>query len=101
MLADSKLPHRFWAEVLSTCVYLRNRSPTKALEGITPNEAWSGIKPDVSLLRIFGCSAYVHVPKVERNKLDFKTRKCVLLDYGTSQKGYRLYDVECMKIRSS
>jgi len=61
MLADSKLPHRFWAEALSTAVYLRNRSPTKALEGITPFEAWSGTKPDVSSLRVFGCSAYAHV----------------------------------------
>ena len=98
MLADSKLPHRLWAEALSTCVYLRNRSPTKALEGITPYEAWSGVKPDVSLLRVFGCSAYAHVPKVERNKLDYKTRKCVLLGYDTSQKGYRLYDVGRIKV---
>ena len=36
MLADSKLPHRFWAKALSTCAYLRNQSPTKALERITP-----------------------------------------------------------------
>ena len=27
MLADSKLPHRFWAEALLTAVYLQNRSP--------------------------------------------------------------------------
>ena len=98
MLADSKLPHRFWAEALSTYVYLKNRSPTKALDGITPYEAWSGIKPDVSILRIFGCSAYPHVPKIERKKLDIKTRKCVLLGYGTNQKGYRLYDVKRKKI---
>ena len=26
MLADSRLPHRFWTEALSTAVYLRNRS---------------------------------------------------------------------------
>ena len=84
MLADSKLPHRFWAEALSTAAYLRNRSPTKALEGITPFEAWSGTKPDVSSLRIFGCSTYAHVPKAERRKLDSKTRKCVLLGYGAN-----------------
>ena len=29
MLADSKLPHRFWAEALSMATYLINRSPTK------------------------------------------------------------------------
>lgn len=27
MLPDAKLPHRFWAEALSTAVYLRNHSP--------------------------------------------------------------------------
>ena len=72
MLADSKLPHRFWAEALSTAVYLQNRSPTKVLQGITPIEAWTGKKPDVSSLRIFGCAAYAHVPKDERQKLDSK-----------------------------
>ena len=98
MLADSKLPHQFWAEALSTIVYLRNRSPTKVVEGITPFEAWSGSKPNVHFLRVFGCSAYAHVPKVERRKLDSKSRKCVLLGYGTNQKGYRLYDLERMKV---
>ena len=32
MLADSKLPPRFWAQAKSMCAYL-NHSPTKALEG--------------------------------------------------------------------
>ena len=101
MLADSKLPHRFWAEALATSVYLRNRSPTKAVEAMTPYEAWSGTKPDVSFLRVFGCSAYAHIPKAERRKLDSKARKCVMLGYGTSQKGYRLYDIEQMKVMHS
>ena len=96
ILADSKLPHRFWAEALSAYVqvYFKNQNSTKALDGITPYKAWSVIKPDVSILRIFGCGAYPHVPKIERKKLDIKTRKCVLLGYGTNQKGYRLHDVE-------
>ena len=98
MLADSKLPHQFWAEALATMVYLRNRSPTRALEGITPYEAWNGSKPSVDSLRVFGCSAYAHVPKAERRKLDPKTRKCVLLGYGTVQKGYRLYDLHQRKV---
>jgi len=59
MLVDSKLPHRFWAEALSTCLYLHNRSPTKSLSGITPYEAWHGTKSNISSL----CRAYAHVPK--------------------------------------
>ena len=39
MLADSKMPPRFWAEALSTAVYLRNRSPTKSVNRMTPFEA--------------------------------------------------------------
>ena len=92
MLADSRLPHRFWAEALSTAAYLINRSPTKTLDGKTPFQAWYGKKPNVNHLRVFGCSAYVHVPKDKRKKLDPKAEKCTLLGYGTSRKGYRLYD---------
>ena len=98
MLADSKLTHRFWAEALSTMAYLRNRSPTKALGGVTPHEAWSGSKASVYHLRIFGCNAYAHVPKVQRRKLDSKTRRCILLGYGTEQKGYRLFDPQRSKV---
>ena len=98
MLADSKLPPRFWAEALSTAVYLRNRSPTKSVNKMTPFEAWMGEKPNVEHLRTFGCAVYAHVPKDERKKLDMKTRKCVLLGYGTEIKGYRLYDPERARV---
>ena len=59
---------------------------------VTPFEAWTGDKPDVSHLRSFGCTAYAHIPKDERKKLDSKARKCIFLGYGTETKGYRLYD---------
>jgi len=65
MLSHAKLPHKFWAEALSKAVYLRNLSPTKAVEGMTPFEAWTGEKPNIQHLRIFGCAAYAHVPKDE------------------------------------
>ena len=42
MIADAKLPKKFWAEALSTATYLRNRSPTKSVMGMTPAEAWMG-----------------------------------------------------------
>ena len=70
VLADAHLPHEFWAEALSTMVYLRNRSPTKAVSGKTRYEAWTTKKPSVSHPWVFGCKAYAHVPKDERGKLD-------------------------------
>jgi hypothetical protein len=44
-------------------------------------------------LRVLGSTAYMlHIPKDSRRKLDSKTRKCILVGYGSVRKGYRLYD---------
>ncbi len=92
MLIDANLSHKFWAEALSTAAYLKNRSPSRGLERITPVEALTKRKPKVDHLRIFGCDAYVHIPKDERNKLDSKAKKAIFMGYGSETKGYRLYD---------
>jgi transposase InsO family protein len=78
MLADSKLPQKFWAEALSTAVYLRNRSPTKAVQGMTPFESWTGEKADVKHFRVFRCVAYSHITKDERKKLYSKVFSWVI-----------------------
>ena len=69
MLSFANLPHKFWGKALLTAAYnyLRNQGPTKAVQGMTPYEAWTGEKPKVDHLRIFGCQSFVHVPKRERN----------------------------------
>jgi len=76
MLADARIPHRSGLKHFSTSVYLRNRSPSTAVEGKTPFEAWTGQKPNVGHLRAFGCAVYAHVAKDERQRLDAKSRKC-------------------------
>jgi hypothetical protein len=62
-MARALLKHRrmsaiFWGEAVVTAVYIFNRSPTKALNGMTSYEAWHGHKPAVSRLRVFGCLAF-------------------------------------------
>ena len=59
---------------------------------MTPYEAWTGEKPKVDHMRIFGCQAFVHFPKDGRKRLDSKSKKCIFMCYGTTTKGYRLYD---------
>ena len=94
MLHHAKMPLKFWAEALNTAVYLRNRSPTTALDGITPYECFHGEKPDVSNLRVFGCKAFVHVPKEKRSKLEGKSVNCIFVGYPSTSKGFKFYDVE-------
>ena len=98
MLSESSLPKKFWAEGLATATYLRNRSPTKAVEGMTPFQAWSGTKPNVSHLRVFGSLCYSHVPKDERKKLDSKAQEAIFLGYSLETKGYRLYNPIAQKV---
>ncbi len=80
ILADSKLPANQWGEAISTITYLKNRSPTTALKGITPYQAWYGKKPDLSNLHVFGSVAYHHV-EGDRRKLDDKSLRCRFLGY--------------------
>ena len=51
-----------------------NRTPTAVIHGMTPEEKFTGKKPDLSHLKVFGCLAYVHIPDVLRSKLDPKER---------------------------
>ena len=63
MLAESGLPQTFWGEAVLSLVHVLNRSFTSACPDVTPYELWYGRKSDVSLLRVWGCTAYVHVQK--------------------------------------
>ena len=79
MLSGASLEQRIWAEAVATACYLINRSPIVALFGKTPMEVWSGKKPLVRHLHVFGCEAYAHVPKENRSKLENKVVKCIFI----------------------
>jgi len=62
MLVKKSIPKTFWLEAVNWSVHVLNRSPTLAVKNITPQEAWSKVRPSVNHFRIFGCIAYAHVP---------------------------------------
>jgi hypothetical protein len=45
----------------------------------TTHQVWFGKKPSLSHLKLFGCDAFVNVPKEERNKLDNKVVKFIFI----------------------
>ena len=70
MLADAGIPVGFWPEAVRCATYFKNRSPHRSLtpsssrpHGMTPFEAYNGVKPNLSHLRIFGCRCYAHLEK--------------------------------------
>ncbi|KAG6437197.1 hypothetical protein SASPL_102108 [Salvia splendens] len=68
---------------------------------MTPQEAWSGRKPGIAHLRVFGSKAYAHVPDQTRNKLDDKSKPFIFIGYDSNTKGYKLYDPTSQKTMTS
>ena len=78
MINDAGLPRELFAEAVNTTNYIRCRSPTaKRLR--TPWELFYNQKPDVSQMRTFGATAYSHVPKEKRQKLNNRSIRGVMV----------------------
>ena len=61
------------------------------MERKTPKEVFTGIRPDVSHIRIFGSVCYCHVHADNRKKLDPSREKGLLVGYSEISKAYRVY----------
>lgn len=88
MMHDQGLPLFLWAEACSTAVYLQNRCPHSVVKDMTPEEAFTGVRPHVDHLRIFGCVTFSHVPKDLRRKLDPTAEIGLLVGYSETVKAY-------------
>jgi hypothetical protein len=52
---------------------------------------FTGKKPEVSHLKIFGCPVFVHIPKEKRTKLDPSRKKGIFVGYCEVSKAFRIY----------
>lgn len=101
MFSNKKMPKILWPKAVKWTFYVLNRCPTIAVKNVTPQEAWSGMKPSVEHFRVWGCIVHVHIPDQKRSKLDDKSTPCVLLGYSEESKAYRLYNPKTKKMMTS
>lgn len=92
LFKEMGLPSRLWGEAIRHAVYILNRLPTRALSGTTPYETWSGKKPCLDHLHVFGCIAHIKIINTYTKKFDDRCRMVVYLGKEASTKAYRLYD---------
>jgi hypothetical protein len=92
MLSESNLPASFWGHCLNAMVHVWNRLPTAPMGNITPYEAWHNKKPDISHLRVWGCTAYVYIQRDKRKSLEPHMEKCIFVGYPEGYKGWRFYN---------
>ena len=94
MLLRAGLPVDWWWDAYETSNYLTVRLPTKTARGyMTPYEGVYGLVPDLSHLRIWGCKAYLKLPKNYIRK-DWRDKSFAGYFVGYSEPGemgYRVY----------
>ena len=91
MIKESDLLESFWLHVVNYATYILNRVPTHAIKkDITPYQAYTGNKPSVAHLQVFGCIAHTLIPKSKRSKFGSKSLQCTHLGYSPRKKAYIL-----------
>jgi hypothetical protein len=92
MLHPRNIPLYFWREAVQTAAYMLNRTYTRLQPNSTPYKRWFGEKPSLAHTRIFGCDAFIHIPKAKRKKLDAKCHPGMFLGYSDKSKAYWVWD---------
>ncbi|CAI7881091.1 unnamed protein product [Closterium sp. NIES-53] len=93
ILVDSGLPLRFWPPAICHATVIKNRVLTHVGgQHWVPMKKWSGKKPLVDMLCVFGCMGLVHVPKEKRDKLQVAVVWAVHLGLARGSKGWLMRD---------
>jgi hypothetical protein len=90
MLTDATLPETYWYNALYYAAHIHNVTPTQALDSMTPEEAWSRNKPNISDIRIFRSQAFMHISEKEQGKLSAHSLICTFLGFAEHHKAYKL-----------
>src|SRR6266496_4217783 len=88
MMSLADLPLSFWGYALETAAFTLNRAPSKFVE-TTPYELWFSKKPKLSFLKVWDYDAYVK--RLQPDKVEPKSEKCVFIGYPKENVGYTFY----------
>ncbi len=93
---------KYWPLALEAATYLLNRSPHESLGGMSPLEKSTGERPDLSRARVFGCKAYVQIPKSQRKgKLRNTVRTGIMVGYSTQSPEWIILDPKSRRLRNA
>jgi hypothetical protein len=102
MIHSRGLPTYLWGEACNSANYIKNRTPSSKLRNkMTPIERFTGIRPDLSNLRVFGCLSWTLIPMENRlssvahkrnGKLSQRGTRCQFVGYAQNGKAWKFYD---------
>ena len=97
MMEAKPFPPKFLAKAIKFESYIQNRVPHKQLDGMSPFEAWSRHKIDVTHFRIFGSKAWARIPIENRKALQPQSQEFLFVGYSKDSKWYNLINLSINK----
>ncbi|KAG8472923.1 hypothetical protein CXB51_035047 [Gossypium anomalum] len=89
MMSHADLPTSFWGHALETTIFTLNRVPSKSVQK-TPYEMWTGKRPSMSFMKIWGYEACVK--HQTSTKVEPKSERCIFVGYPKETKGYYFFN---------
>ena len=100
ILSNANLDSRFWSYALKHSVFVKNRIPHSFHDlKMTPFEAYTGRRPDLGNLKIFGCPVRIRKPGVRSSKLANHTYTGRFLEYLGTNRNIRYFDTKTKRIK--
>ena len=100
LLYSSSMPAQYWSAAILHAVYLYNRRCHHTTLR-TPFESWTGIKPNLRHLKVFGSRVCVRRTRRRRAKLDRNDFQGIFLGYTASDKNIRYLDLITGLVKTS
>ncbi|GJS78662.1 putative ribonuclease H-like domain-containing protein [Tanacetum coccineum] len=101
MLADSKLPTRFWAEAVNTACYVQNMVLVVKPHNKTPYELFRGRTPSLSFMKPFGCHVTILNTLDHLGKFVGKSDDRFFVGYSLNSKAFRVYNIRTRKVEEN
>jgi hypothetical protein len=96
--ANASMPLKYWDQAFLTGTHLINLIPTKRIDYDTPLHHLLGASPNYSSLRVFGCACWPNLKPYNKQKLQFRSTRCVFLGHNNLHKGYKCLDVSSGRV---
>src|SRR5260221_13926794 len=95
VLKEKALPMALWSLAVTHTVWIKNHVFTRSLEpSNSPFHVYFGKKPNLSSVHLFGCKAYLHIPKIDQSELSEHSIECVHVGFALEKSAYMLYNRE-------
>jgi hypothetical protein len=100
MLHNTAVSNSMWSCVVSTVVYLLNRTYSRSvgLTGGIPLTLLTSSVPDASKFRVFGSAVFAKVPDRLRRKLGVNAFRGIMVGYPLDAPRYRVYNPNTRRI---